>query len=141
MVTIDRLDSENVSAYYDMEAQIAFITYRNEVNPATTKLAYEWIGKSAAVAGITNVRGGVFDFREVTKFGGYNFTVVRQERQKVKAKHDFSHIPTALIVKNLFQERMVMISLKITEKSERVKIVEDMESALDFIQDWHEVRK
>lgn len=33
MVTIDRLDSENVSAYYDMEAQIAFITYRNEVNP------------------------------------------------------------------------------------------------------------
>lgn len=138
MATVKRLEAENVSAYYDADSHIAFITYHTEVNPTSTKLVYEWIGTSAPVIGIENIRGGIFDFRPVMRFAGYSFSVVRQERQKIQAEQKFCHIPTALIVNNPLQEQMVYTSLKITEQSERFLVVKDMESALAFIDAWHQ---
>ncbi len=138
MATVKRLETEHVSTYYDPDSRIAFITYHIEVNPMSTKLAYEWIGTSAPIIGIENIRGGIFDFRHVTCFAGYSLSVVRQERQKIQAKQKFCHIPTALIVNSPLQEQMVYTSLKITEQSERFKVVKDMESALAFIDAWHQ---
>ena len=49
-----------------------------------------------------------------------------------------SHIPVGLIVRTIYQEQMVRISTKLTQQTQRMKIVKSMDEALAFIQEWNQ---
>lgn len=66
-------------------------------------------------------------------------SALRRERQKSLKQVDFSAIPTALLVKDLYQEQMVRVTMRLTEQSNRMQIVYSLEEAKLFIQDWHQM--
>ena len=134
---VESLELENASARYDSEARLAFITYRGTLTGQVTMQVYQWIGEKAQLVGMDNIRGGVFDFRDVTTFDFGNVHTVRRESRSVRNKLDFSQTPAALLVKSLYQEQMVKVAMRVTGETPRLRIVDSMEAALAFIEDWY----
>jgi len=67
-MTLPRLETPHISAYYDETQHIACVTYGNEVTPEVTIAVYRWMASLADYVRQEDVRGGIYDFRRVTKF-------------------------------------------------------------------------
>lgn len=94
--------------------------------------------KQVSAIGIENVRGGIFDFSQVDIFNLDNIWAVKQEVTSHASEVSFGDIPTALVVKTLYQENMVKISMRMNEQTDRLQIVHTQEEALAFIDGWHQ---
>ena len=135
---IESLQTDNASAVYNTETNIATVTYRGALTPSVTAQAYQWLFINAVKIGVENINGGIFDFREVTTFELANIRTVKREKTVHADKVNFNQIPTALMVKTLYQEQMVRVSMRVTEQSDRLRIVYSEEDALAFIKSWHQ---
>lgn len=133
------LNTESASVYYDVDKHHLFVTYYGAVTPVVTADVYATI---AAVMEqyIESVRAGIFDFRHVSGFENANLTTVRRTSSNLNANYDMNHIAVPLIVGTAIQERMVMVSMKITPQEERKKIVHSDAEALKFIEAFHAKR-
>jgi archaellin len=134
------LNTENASAWYDSDKHNFTATYYGAVTPIVTADVYRTIGAVFENYGTENVRGGIFDFRHISHFENANLNTVRRNSSSLNFNYDMSHIAVPLIVGTVMQERMVMVSLKITPQEERKRIVHNSEEALNFVEEFYAKR-
>ncbi|RMG83054.1 MAG: hypothetical protein D6712_13680 [Chloroflexi bacterium] len=132
-----RVDSEDLTAYYDPDKLITHVTYRGPMTADLTIRVYRWIAELAKIISPQDVHGGIFDFRDVTNFESYSLSTVMNESRKLNMKMDFSHVPVALIVSSGLQEQMVRVVMKVTPQDHRKAIVHSEEEAWTFIEEWN----
>ena len=134
------LNSESASVFYDETQHNLYITYYGAVAPNVTADVYATMGTIIAKYGVETLRGGIFDFRHISHFENANLTTVRRTSSNLNANYDMSHIAVPLIVGSIIQERMVMVSLKVTPQEERKRIVHSDKEAIDFINEFEAKR-
>lgn len=134
--TIPALDEERVSAHFDAEKGISFITYRGVLDATTTRQMYAWVGDLLNVIGPDATRGVVIDFREVKRFTRDNLYTTRRQSSDINESTDNSGHPVALIVANYYQDQMVRVSMMATPGERRKRVVNTRDEALSFINNW-----
>ena len=137
-----RQDSEHLKLLYDLDTEIGTITYQETLTPQRTAEAYEFLYTNAVNGLVTlqNVRGLIFDFRNVQRFEQGNFQAVKRESRRANEDLDLSHIPVALLVSNLYQEEMVKVASKITGQEKRIRIVHSEEEVAAFFTEFRKKR-
>ncbi|RMG83052.1 MAG: hypothetical protein D6712_13670 [Chloroflexi bacterium] len=136
------IKSEDLDAHFDSDNMLLFITYRGVLSDKQTLRVYEWFHELLTATmkeGLypSDLRGAVFDFREVTDFRQYNLLTVMRESQKMNKTANFSHVPVAMVVNSLLQEELVRVALKVSPQDYRKRIVRTPQEALNFIDNWH----
>lgn len=138
MAVIDRLDREKVSAHYDVDTAIAYITYRGELSAAESDAAYQWLQKVIDTIGAETLYGEVFDFREVKFFTVENLIGARKNSRRMNIMLNTHDFPVALVVANQMQQEILRGPMRVVPQNKRKRIVNTMEAALAFFKEWHE---
>lgn len=135
-------ETEHFTAFYDEESRILFVTYRDALTPSISAQFYRWLGQTAQnhPDKVLTARGSIFDFREVTSFGSGNLTSVQRQSQQIGHKMELSNHPVALIAKTVYQQEMLRLTMQITQKQDRKRIVSSVDEALAFINEFHTAR-
>ena len=84
-----------------------------------------------------NMRGEVFDFRDVTQFMPDNLMDARRNSRRYNVKNDVRRLPVAMIVKDFYQEEILRGPMQNVRENVRKTIVRNMDDALMFITNWH----
>ncbi len=137
----ERLETEEVTAYYDEEQRLVFIKYTETLTPESTRAVYEWANRIMTPEEVGRSRGSIYDFRPVKKFNLGNLAIVQQKSTQLNRKDDFSNHAVALIVETFYQESMVRTAMQITPGQDRKRIVRSMEEALAFIDSFQNKRR
>ncbi len=137
MTTLPRMDSDDLTVYFDEATSIAWAIYRGPMTASLTIRAYQAMAEIVSVIGAEAIYGAIFDFREVTNFESYTLSTVMRESKKANMKFDFSHVPVALLVGSGLQEQMVRVTLKVSPQDFRKRIVRSEAEAKAFIDEWH----
>jgi hypothetical protein len=135
------LETERVKAHFDPSQGISYIQYSGDVDGNDTRQVYSWVRELLTVIGDNATYGVIFDFREVTHFATDNMAATRRETKKINTERDNSNHPIALIVRTLYQEKLVEVTARVSSDSDRKQIVYSMEEAMAFIHGWHKQRK
>jgi hypothetical protein len=141
-----RLETEQVTGYYEADQHILFVTYRGVLTPDVTAQVYRWLGEliQNGPDPLDRVRGSIYDFRQVTTFDNRNLTSAQRQSQHLNHKVDVSNIPVALIAGSLYQEEILRVTMKITAQpahDERRRIVKSDAEALAFIDQFNKVHR
>ena len=139
----DPIVTDEFEARIDAESTIMTVTYRCTLSPELTTGFYKWMMGVAQDYPelVTATRGSIFDFRQVTEFVSSNLSTVRRESKKAGQDRDLQNHPVALVVETLMQEKMVGLTMKLTEGQNRKRIVRSMDEAQGFISKWHAERE
>lgn len=138
MTNVQKLNEPNVTGYFDSDKRIFYVHYKGILDAEATNKAYTWLFTQGTVAGgIENIHAFVFDFTKVLKFRRDNTFATKKQSQTVKVSIDLSRVPAALVVKNIYQEQMVLLSTKVNDVEERTKICRSHAEALTFIDLFH----
>lgn len=129
--------TESIDAHYDALTQILHVRYSGVITPEVTRAAYGWGFELAEEIGAENIYALISDFRDVTTFDFKNLRTATSESRNLNKKFDLSRLPVALVVKNMYQEQMVKVSMKMTDQVQRMKIVNTDEEALTFLHQFH----
>lgn len=105
---------------------------------ATTASVYAWNNEVLQKVDIKAIKGMFIDFRTVKKFDFKNLQTASKESRGLNQKFDLSALPVAVLVKNMYQEQMVSISMKLTAQTQRMRMVYTEAEALQFLHDWHQ---
>lgn len=130
-------ETSDLVALYDAERNIPIVTYRSTLTPTVTAAAYEWLRELLDNIDASMVHGCIFDFRQVKAFQVGNTQSARQESSGLNQKYDLSRIPVALLVDTLYQEEMVIQSMRFNPQQNRLKILRDEAAAHDFFTAFH----
>jgi hypothetical protein len=139
-MSLPRIDRPNLTAYFDLERRLTHVIYRGPMTADMTVDVYRWIIELASTpqaAENSEVRGSLYDFREVTDFQQYSLSTVQRESRQLSFNIDVSKIPVALLVNSLMQEQMVSVGMKITTGEHRKRIVHSEEAAFAFFEEFH----
>jgi hypothetical protein len=133
------LETDKMSARYDLEQHILFVAYRGVMTPDVTAVMYRWLMAmiEEGTHDIHETRGAVYDFRDVTEFSASNIGTSQRQSQQANTKTDMSHIPVALVTKNLMQTEWVRLTMKITPGQDRKRIVKSMDEAMAYFEEFH----
>lgn len=129
------LETDNLFAHYDAVKRMIFIQYYRAVTADSTQAAYAWIREQ--VTTFDDIRGCVFDFRNVRHFRTGTDVTTSEESTAINQEIDLSHIPVALVVDNMYQEQMVKKTLNTTPQPERKTIVYTFPEAFQFFRDFN----
>jgi hypothetical protein len=132
-----RMENPQVVAYWEDTQNIFYVTYRGVLSQDVTTQVYQWMIETAQALKGQEVRGGIYDFRQVKEAESGNLAAVHRESRNFNVKVDTSNIPIALIVDNIHQEQIVRISMQVTPGQKRKAIVKSMDDAIRFIQTYH----
>ncbi len=115
------------------------MTYHGLVTADVSAKVYAWIGRLIAGSNqdTSHALGSVFDFRDVKDFVLGNLTTTQTRSNTLNHKVDISNHPVALIVGSLYQRMLIKTAMQVTPQQKRKRIVESMEEALSFIDEWH----
>lgn len=130
------LETDEMFAHYDGVKQILFIQYYRAASAEVTHQAYQWIRDISTK--LTDIRGCVYDFRKVRHFRPDNQSAVTKESEAINEELDFSSVPVAIVVDNMYQEQMVKKTLSNTPQTERKTIVYTFPEAFQFFRDFHD---
>lgn len=133
---VERLELEQVTGYFDEDKGIVFVVYRGLLSADISAKVYGWLGKLIQTHGIGLARGSVYDFRAVTDFALGNLTTTQTRSANLNSKVDMRHHPVALVVGSLYQRMTVKTAMNVTPQQKRKRIVESLEDALEFINQW-----
>lgn len=138
-MAIPVLESESIHAEYDNETKILRVTYKGILSPEVTNQFYAWLIPTMQQHPhlVTESLGSIYDFRQVKDFKSSNITTARKQSQNASQSAELKNHPVALVVETSLQERMVSVMMKLTEQTDRKKIVNSIEDAQDFIAAWH----
>lgn len=137
MGQLTELDEPDVRGYFDSSKNIFYIQYKGILSSDATVKAYMWLLTAGNVVGISNIRAFIFDFCEVTRFMRDNMIASQRQSTQANSLVDLSRIPAALVVKNIYQEQLVLLSMKVNAVEERSKICKSHAEALAFIDQFH----
>lgn len=129
--------NDDIGIDYHENTRIFYVTYKGELTPDKTVLAYRWFDQLVAEIGLLTVYGAVFDFRLVTRFHESNLAIVQRESRNINIRQDLSSLPVAMIVDTFFKEQMVRITMQINQTEHRTRIVHDEEGVLAFFKEYH----
>jgi hypothetical protein len=131
MTGITPLTIDNATGYYDGENRILFVDYHGTLTAYVTAHVQRWIAEVLESLGdLGALRGIVYNFRQVTAFDSPSST------QRQPAKYDLSRIPTAMITRDLYQERLLRVTLSLSpQKCQR--FVHTMPDALAFVEQFN----
>lgn len=136
-MSLYELEHSTASAHYDEETQIVYITYRGLLDADSSGSVYSWLQVLIMTIGVENIYGEVFDFREVTEFSPDNLMNARQKSRTMNLRMNTRSIPVAMIVKDFYQEEILRGPMKNVPENPRKKIVQSMDDALSFLDEWH----
>jgi hypothetical protein len=139
MGKIKVLKTEQIEAEFDDIRGFLLVKYRGELSSDVTKQFYGWLmgEMQANPEKVSEARGSIYDFRDVTDFGMDNLSATQQSSKQVSKQADVTNHPVALIVNDVYQEGMVKLSMQVTEQQERKRIVKSVDEAIAFIQSWY----
>jgi len=137
-MAIPPLNQTNVTAQVDHDSGLIHVVYQEAITPQVTLQFYEWLYDIAGQYDLAGIQGATFDFRAVKTFDQGNMRTAQKESRTANNKLSMAHIPVSLIVRTIYQEQMVRISTKLTQQTQRMKIVKSMDEALVFIQEWNQ---
>lgn len=142
MSIIAPVEHDDLVAYFDDEIGISLITYGGTITADTIGRVYRWVEALLQQIDPASTRGVIYDFRDVREFHPTYLAAVQRQSKRMERDHDNSGHAVALIVDTLYQETMVKMSAQLGAKSSRprVHLVNSMEAALTFIDDWHSAR-
>jgi hypothetical protein len=143
IMAIPVLDTETVRAEYNAETKILCVTYFGILSPDVTNQYYGWLIPIMQNHPhlVTEARGSIYDFRQVTDFRSSNITTARKQSQTASQSAELKNHPVALVVETPLQERMVSVMMKLTEQTDRKKLVSSVEEAQDYITAWHKTHE
>lgn len=136
MPQVNPLNETNVTAYYDENKHIFFVSYKGNLTADITNKAFAWLFQSGVP--IETIYALIFDFTAVAKFRRDNTFATKRQSQTVNAVVDLSRIPVALIVDTIYQEQMVLLSMNINKVEERTKICKSHTQAMTFFEEFHQ---
>ena len=137
MSQIQSLNEPDLKAYFDSDKQIFFIHYVGMLTSENTDRAYAWLFQNGLTLGIENIRAFIFDFTKVTKFRRDNTFASKRQSQTANKVVDLSRVPAALIVNTIYQEQMVILSMKVNGVEDRTQICKSHARAMTFIEQFH----
>jgi hypothetical protein len=139
MGKIQALKTEQIEAEFDDVRGLLLVKYRGELSSDVTKQFYGWLMGEMQTnpEKVTEARGSVYDFRDVTDFGIDNLSATQQGSKQVTKQADVTNHPVALIVNDVYQEGMVKLSMQVTDQQDRKRVVKSMDEAVTFIQEWY----
>jgi len=139
MGKIKPLKTEQIEAEFDDIRGFLLVKYHGELSSDITKQFYGWLmgEMQANPEKVSEARGSIYDFRDVTDFGMDNLSATQQSSKQVSKQADVTNHPVALIVNDVYQEGMVKLSMQVTEQQERKRIVKSVDEAVAFIQSWY----
>ena len=106
-MSIAPLKHDNASARYDSDSGIAYITYTGYLTGEASTVVYDWLADVTQAIGMANMRGEVFDFRDVTQFMPDNLMDARRNSRRYNVKNDVRGLPVAMVVKDFYQEEIL----------------------------------
>ncbi|MDQ7025310.1 MAG: hypothetical protein Q9P44_07095 [Anaerolineae bacterium] len=136
-MSISTLTHPNVSANYDAEHGIAYITYSGLLTAEVSTAVYEWLSALIEEIGIDNMYGEVFDFRDVKEFMPDNLLQARRKSRGYNLRNNVKKLPIAMIVENFYQEEILRGPMQNVEENKRKRIVRKLDDALAFLHEWH----
>jgi hypothetical protein len=136
MTLIAPLEGHNVTCHYDDATNIAYVTYRGQLDAAASAMAYDWLALVSETVGVPY--GEVFDFREVTEFSQDNLMEARKKSRRRNLRANVHQFPVAMIVKDPYQEEILRGPMQVVPENPRKAIVRTPVEAVAFIQAWHE---
>jgi len=136
-MAFQKLDQEQVSAYFDDENNIAHITYSGILGADDSAAAYKWLGELIDHIQIENIYGEVFDFRDVKQFQPDNLIDARKHSRKLNLRVQIHGTPVAMIVRDSVQEEILRGPMRIVPENRRKRIVHSLEEAYAFFEEWH----
>lgn len=128
----------HATAYFDTQTRVVEVTYYGHITGDVTRDVYGWMMGQAKIYGIETIRGGKFDFRQVTKFDNTNLRTVKQSSSNMNRAYDMSHIAVALITSTAAQEQMVSIGMQVTPQEQRKRLVRSAQEAYHFIDEYEQ---
>jgi hypothetical protein len=138
MPNVMPLNEPNLSGNFDADKQIFHIHYRGTLTADITTKAYSWLFQNGNTVGLDNIRAFIFDFTKVSQFRRDNTFAAKRQSQTANAVVDLSRIPAALIVNTIYQEQMVILSMKVNGVEDRTKICKSHTHAMSFIEHFHQ---
>ncbi|GAB4321493.1 MAG: hypothetical protein Kow00117_10670 [Phototrophicales bacterium] len=136
MTTIINLEN-GAKAEIDEENNIIIGTYGEILTADMTAQVYITGLRFVQKIGAENLRGIIFDFRQVKRFSRDNLPAAQSESYRANRNDTLEHIPVAMIVETPVQEQMVRISMQSTPGKHRKRIVRSREEGYAFITEWH----
>jgi len=138
-VIVERIDTEQFSAWYDDETLVLYVVYKGVLSPDVTAQMYRWLGEviQRRPADVVRAKGSIYDFRQVTGFDSRNLTSAQRQSQQFNNKVDVTNHPVALLVDTFLQEQILRVELKISPQQDRKRMVHSEAEALAFIASFH----
>jgi len=133
-----RLETEQISTYYDEQTNFVHIAYRGKLTPDITIQAYGWLAEMSTIVDSKTIKGSIIDFSGVTEFDSRNLSTAQKESRRANTELDFSHIPVALVVSTPLQDQMVRLSMQVTPEEQRKRVVKSQAEGLAFIAEWRQ---
>ncbi len=127
---------DNANVVYDSASHIITVTYQGVLGGDVTTQVYQWLEDLYKEISMSEIKGQIFDFRQVVRFDDSNLTVARRASNRMNMLQDTSQFPVALIVANPEQEEVLRGPMRIPEGHQRTRIVRSQQEALAFIRDW-----
>lgn len=127
---------DNANVVYDSASHIITVTYQGVLGGDVTTQVYQWLEDLYKEISMSEIKGQIFDFRQVVRFDDSNLTVARRASNRMNMLQDTSQFPVALIVANPEQEEVLRGPMRIPEGHQRKRIVRSQQEALAFIRDW-----
>jgi len=133
-----KVDTEQVSAIFDEDSSIIYVTYYGALTGEGPKIVYGWLDELYEEIDVNSIYGQIFDFRQVEEFAQENLKTARKTSNRMNMKIDTSHVPVALLISDPYHQEVLHSSMRISPDHERKKIVWSEEEALAFFEKWHE---
>lgn len=135
---VERLDTEQATAYFDDEHRIVRIAYRGTLGAEPAEHVYEWLDHLMKDASDESIQGEIFDFQQVVEFLPENLRTARKSSKRLNLRLE-KVLPVALIVKTFYQEEMLRSAMQIPPDHPRKRIVHTEAEAVAFIIEWHRI--
>jgi len=132
-----KLEIEQATAEYNADQKIIMVKYSGYLNAETNTAVYKWLQEFFEIVEIDEVRGEIFDFRDVIEFAADNLMEARRKSRRMNLTRDVTNLPVAMIVKDFYQEEILRGPMQNVPENQRKKIVNRMADAYKFIQEWH----
>jgi hypothetical protein len=132
------LKTKHIHALFDPEQHLIRVKYYGELTADVPAQFYAWLEKLVNVVDVKTIYGGLFDFRQVTKFHTQNLSTTRKNSRNINQKVDMGHLPIAFITETLYQTEMARILIQLVPQPERRRIVKSEEDGLQFIHNWNQ---
>ena len=137
MVTALTMEEDGLDGHFDEATKIVWVIYPKILAPEVTIKMYTWYDQLAQeLGGFSAMKGCIFDFRNVRKFHPQNARTAQVESRKINEKYDLSAFPVAFLVKDMYQEQMLRVSMRITQNSSRLRLVFTEDEGVKFILNW-----